>query len=314
MDGAANNTLLTDTPGEPTFFTAPHAQSLRPGQVGLIGAPVDALVTERRGAADAPDVLRRRSVHTGSYSVSDRSLRKRRSGCVDVGNLRVDSATSAGELFEAVSRAVSTVVSAKAVPLLVGGDHSITYPAVTALAETHGTLRVVQIDAHVDATDPSEWNCRWNHGTWLRNLIEDGAVKGEDVTQIGVRDFQYSESGPTFAAEHGVTMFTPEHYAARGAQAIINDLLKASDRPVYVTLDMDAVDPAFAPGTGEPMPGGLTSREVLGLVRSVFESDLNIVGADLVEVVPVWDCAEITIALATNLLARMTDGLAGDIE
>lgn len=314
MDETIDNELFTDAPGEPTFFALPHTRSLRPGQVGIVGVPVDALVTERHGAAEAPDVLRRRSARTGGYSVRDGAMRKRRSAGVDLGNLPVDASTPPDELFDAVRRTVSAICSAGALPLMVGGDHSVTYPAVTALAEKHGPLRIIQIDAHVDATDPAEWDCRWNHGTWMRNLIEDGAVEGPDVLQVGVRDFQYSESGPSFAAGHGVVTVTPEQYAAEGPEAILNGLHHAGERTVYVTLDIDAVDPAFAPGTGEPMPGGLTSREVLGLVRAIFGSGLSVAGADLVEVVPAWDCAEMTAALATNLLAEMTDGLAEGME
>ncbi|MEX0654844.1 MAG: arginase family protein [Phycisphaeraceae bacterium] len=292
-----------------TFFNAPAVDAPLPGKVAFVGVPFDALSTERGGSADAPAALRRASHHVGRYRVSTGDVIDWGECCVDLGDVAVNrfDVTSS---FEPVRQAVAACLAGGATPLLVGGDHSLTYPAVTAAAHAHADLRLVQIDAHHDATDPRHWRCRYNHGTFVRNLIADGRLTGPGVVQIGIRDFQWHESGALFLREHDVRIHPMHAIDRHGFDPLLAELRAAPRQPTYVTFDIDSLDPAFAPGTGEHMCGGFSSREALRLVRELFDGSLNIVAADLVEVVPTLDPTGRTAALASQLLALMADGLA----
>ncbi len=295
---------LTDT----TFFNAPAVEVPLPGKVAFIGVPFDALSTERRGSADAPAALRRASHAVGRHRVSTNAVIDWSARCIDLGDVAVNrfDATSS---FEPVRQAVAACLAGGATPLLVGGDHSLTYPAVTAAARHHDELRLVQIDAHHDATDPARWRCRYNHGTFVRNLIDDGRLTGPGVYQVGIRDFQWHESGGQFLREHGAQIHFMHALDRHGFDPLLAELRAAPQQPTYVTFDIDSLDPAFAPGTGEHMCGGFSAREALRLVRELFDGSLHIVAADLVEVVPTLDPTGRTAALASQLLALMADGL-----
>lgn len=291
-----------------TFFELPSDRVFETGHVVMVGAPTDASCTEKAGSADAPRALRQWSRKVGHYCVSERTLmNQRRAAGVDGGDLRLDG-FSPKQTFDAIFACTSAIAGQNGVPLLVGGDHSITYPALAAIARRYDDVRLIQFDAHHDATDPAEWKCQYNHGTWVRNLIADGAVRGEQIVQIGIRDFQWSASGGRFVRQHGISVFSMHDFEEELA-----DFLKLLElepaRPTYVTFDIDCVDPAFAPGTGENMVGGFTSREVLRLVKAVFHGQKRIVGADLVEVAPSLDSSGRTCALASHLLALMVDGI-----
>jgi agmatinase len=182
-------------PVSPTFFDFPSSGAVHPGQIVMVGVPFDGLSTERAGSAEAPRVLRLWTTKVGVHSVRDERTHDRRAAAgIDAGDVIVDRFKPASN-FERIVGCVREVAEQGGIPLLVGGDHSITYPAVSAMAARVPGLRLVQIDAHHDATDPEEWACRYNHGTFIRNLIQDGALHGEHVVQIGVRDFQWSASG-----------------------------------------------------------------------------------------------------------------------
>ncbi|MEX0885225.1 MAG: arginase family protein [Phycisphaeraceae bacterium] len=297
-----------------TFLNAPASDAPAAGKVAFVGVPFDALSTERGGSADAPAALRLASHGVGRYRVSTGEVVAWRERCVDLGDVTVNRFDPASS-FEPVVDVVERCLAAEAVPLLVGGDHSLTYPAVTAAAQRHADLRLVQIDAHHDATDPARWRCRYNHGTFVRNLIDDGRLTGPRVFQLGIRDFQWHESGALFLRERAARVFPMHEIDRQGFARVFAELLtelrEAPRQPTYVTFDIDSLDPAFAPGTGEHMGGGLSSREALHLVRELFDGSIHIVAADLVEVVPVLDPTGRTLALASQLLAQMAAGLTG---
>ena len=307
-------------PPRTTFFNAPATNATpatnvapTPGALPIVGVPFDALSTERGGSAEAPETLRRASQHVGRYRVSTGCVIDWAQRCVDLGDLPVNRFDPVSG-FEPVRQVVERCLADDGPILLVGGDHSLTYPAVTAAVSHHRPLRLVQIDAHHDATDPARWHCRYNHGTFIRNLIDDGCIAGRDVFQIGIRDFQWHESGAAFVAEHGVNVLPMHEIDRVGFAGILEQLRATPEQPTYVTFDIDSVDPAHAPGTGEHMPGGFSAREALALVRELFDGRLNIVAADLVEVVPSLDATGRTAALASQLLALMADGLARQVR
>ena len=291
-----------------TFFNAPGADAALPGRVALLGVPFDALATERPGSAEAPAALRRASHEIGRYRVSRQAVIDWPARCVDLGDVPVNRFEPTSS-FAPVRDAVADALARGAAPLLVGGDHSLTYPAVTAAAERYADLRLVQIDAHHDATDPAHWRCRYNHGTFVRNLIEDGRLTGPNVWQVGIRDFQWHEGGGHFLREHGTHIFPMHEIDSHGFNPLLDELRVTPHQPTYVTFDIDSLDPAFAPGTGEHMCGGFSSREAMRLVRELFDGSLHIIAADLVEVVPTLDPTSRTAALASQLLALMVDGL-----
>lgn len=219
---------------------------------------------------------------------------------VDGGNIPAPVASPRG-MRDAVEKGVADVLAAGATPFLVGGDHSVSLPVMRAMHKAFGPLAVVHFDAHADtgkgldifSEDP------YHHGTPLRYALEEGLIAPGQLHQLGIR-VPYDED---LAREHRVNVYTTDLLADRGirmAMARVREVI--GKLPTYVTFDIDAVDPAFAPGTGTPVPGGLTSREALRLVSSL--AGLRLVGMDLVEVLPALDQSGITSLLAASLLWR----------
>jgi agmatinase len=190
-------------------------------------------------------------------------------------------------------------VEAGCTPLSVGGDHSITLPLLRAVARRHGPLALVQIDAHSD-TWGGYFGSPHSHGTIIRRGIEEGVLAPGAVLQVGIRGQVYGNDDFDFSRKHGIAWVTAEEFHAQGLGAVRPRLQALHGRPCYLTFDIDSVDPAFAPGTGTPQIGGLSSAQALELVRAL--RDLRLVAADLVEVSPPYDSAELTSLLAANLL------------
>ncbi len=299
---------LTKPEGE-SFFNLHTDTRPRPGAPALLGVPCDTLITELPGAAEGPAALREASKGVGHYKVSEnRNLDQERKKAVDLGNIkphRLDPEQSLTRVCQTVGR----ILDAKAFPLLIGGDHSLTYGSVKAMAKRFPEVRLLHIDAHYDTTDPAEHGCRINHGTYIRNLIEEKIVPGYQVLQIGMRDFQWSASGREFAARQEVWMLPMRDFQNSGSRPLFEKIKAAEGSPVYISLDIDSVDPAFAPGAGEHMPGGFYSREIISVMEELFAGDFPVIGGDLVEVNPVRDLDGRTCSLAAELLAIMMDGL-----
>jgi agmatinase len=192
------------------------------------------------------------------------------------------------------------ILEAGAIPICVGGDHSILLPILRAIHAQHGPVALVQFDAHSDTWD-QYWGMKYSHGTPVRRAMEEGLLAEPYVLQVGLRGQLYGPEDMAYAREHKIAMITAEEFHEQGL-ALVRKKLRSfgSRRKTYFTLDIDVVDPAFAPGTGTPQVGGLTSAQILDLVRVL--KGLNLVGCDLVEVSPQYDNGEITSLLAANLL------------
>ena len=185
-------------------------------------------------------------------------------------------------------------------PLVVGGDHSITLPVLRALARRHGPLGLVQFDAHIDTWD-EYFGGKYFHGTPFRRAIEEGIVDGKRFIQVGIRGPMYGEEDFEFHREHGIRMIDIDQVKDRGVAWVADEIRRMVTGPAYMTFDIDSVDPAFAPGTGTPEVGGLTSHEAQRLVRGL--AGLQLVGGDIVEVAPLFDGpGQITAVLAANLM------------
>jgi len=185
-------------------------------------------------------------------------------------------------------------------PIVVGGDHSITLPVLRALARRHGQLGLVQFDAHIDTWD-EYFGGKYFHGTMFRRAIEEGLVDGRRFVQVGIRGPMYGEDDFDFHREHGITVVDIDQVKDRGVAWTIDEIRRIVTGPAYMTFDIDGVDPAFAPGTGTPEVGGLTSHEAIRLVRGL--RGLSLVGGDIVEVAPLFDGpGQITAVLAANVM------------
>ena len=266
----------------------------------LLGVPYDGGTTYRPGARLAPFEVRRVSALVQGYHPSHQVAVFDRLSAVDGGNVTFPPFDAAA-VRDRVEATVATVVGAGAVPFVVGGDHSVALPALRAVAREHGPLAVVHIDAHLDMSGPETWGERFHHGTPFRHALEEGLVTNGQLHQVALRGPWGSPRDAETGFAHGAQVHTMENVAERGIPSIAQDIRQAvGGRPVYISFDVNAVDPAFAPGTGTPVPGGLTSREALQLLREL--AGITLVGMDVVEVCPPFDHADVTSHLAAHLL------------
>jgi agmatinase len=212
--------------------------------------------------------------------------------------------------YEAVTSRIAAIAAAGARPIVIGGDHSISLPVLRALAKRHGPLALVQFDAHIDTWD-EYFGGKYFHGTPFRRAIEEGLIDGARFIQIGIRGPMYGEEDFDFHRQHGITMIDIDQVKARGLAWTIEQMQRVATGPAYITFDIDSVDPAFAPGTGTPEVGGLTSHDAQTLVRGL--AGLTLVGGDIVEVSPPFDGpGQITALLAANLMFELVCVMARD--
>jgi agmatinase len=266
----------------------------------VLGVPFDRGTTYRPGARFAPYEIRRVSALVQGYHPAHRIDVFEALRAVDGGNVAFPP-FSDSVAREAIELEISRVVSAGAVPFVVGGDHSIALPAMRAVSRRHGPLAVVHVDAHLDTSDPSVWGEAYHHGTPIRHAISEGVIEKGQLHQVGVRAPWGHAREAELSTAHGGVLASVDAVGDRGSCAVASEVVAAvGARPVYITFDVDGVDPAFAPGTGTPVPGGLSSREVIRFLRAL--AGVRIVGMDVVEVCPPLDHADITSHLAAHLL------------
>lgn len=276
--------------------------------VAILGVPHDGGTTYQPGARFAPYHVRRLSAlvqgHHPDHNVDVFGELR----CLDGGNI-VFPPFDRAAMRTAVESEVRQLSAARIAPVLIGGDHSITLPALRALAKRHGPLAVVHLDAHLDLSGPEVWGDEFHHGTPIRHALNEGLIENGQLYQIGVRGPRGGVADDELARRLGHTLITAEHVGDRGPRRVTNELReRIGTRPVYITCDLDAIDPSFAPGTGTPVPGGLTAREALSLIRGL--AGLEICGGDLVEYCPALDHADITGHLAVHLVWEMLAAMA----
>lgn len=293
--------------GQTPFFRLPVAVGpLPPGtEAAVFGIPSDLGATYQPGARLAPWHVRRVSALLQGYHPAHGVDVFADLAAVDGGNVAFPP-FSAPAMREAVEAHVAELAAAGAVPFAVGGDHAVTLPVLRALARRHGPLAVVHVDAHLDTSGPEIWGEPFHHGTPFRHAIAEGLVAPGALFQVGVRGPWGSAAEDAPSRGHGGRIFPADEVAERGAAAVGAELRRALEgRLTYVSFDVDALDPAFAPGTGTPVPGGLTSREAFALLRALAGTPLA--GMDVVEVSPALDRGDQTATLAAHLLL---EGLA----
>lgn len=301
--------------GQTPFFrvpmidvTAPASARYRGADAVLLGVPTDAGTTYQPGARLAPWALRRVSAlwqgyHAGAGVDVFSSL-----VCRDGGNVAFPPFDRAA-MRELVQAEIAAIAVAPAVPIVVGGDHSIAVPVLRALRDVHGPLAIVHVDAHLDTSGPDTWGDAWHHGTPMRHAIEEGLVEAGQLHHVGVRGAWGSAADARLTIDAGNHLYLMTEVASRGVHRLAAELReRIGRRPVYLSFDVDAVDPAYAPGTGTPVAGGLSSREAIALIRGL--DGLRLVGADLCEYAPALDHADVTAHLGAALLFEMLTVLA----
>ena len=287
--------------GIATFMRLPHIPRAHELDVALIGIPYDGGTTYRPGPRFGPRHVREQSAIIRSWNpvLNLNPFEKHR--VADYGDLSTNP-LSIDDTFERITSQLDEVLNTGARAVCVGGDHSILLPILRSVHKRFGPVGLIQFNAHND-TWGGYFGSPHSHGTPVRRAIEEGLLVGKDVLQVGLRGQVYSKDDFAFGRHHGFRVITSEEFHRGGLSPVERHLKKLGRRPIYVTLDIDVVDPAFAPGTGTPQVGGLSSIQILELVRSL--RGLNLVGCDLVEVSPPYDTGEITSLLAANLLYEL---------
>jgi len=285
----------------------PHVADAKGLDVAIVGVPFDGGTSYRTGSRYGPREIRNQSSLIRQYSYFQKVAPFDRLNVADVGDIDAPP-VSIDRCYEAVEAGIGTIAEAGARPIVVGGDHSISLPVLRALARRHGPLALVQFDAHIDTWD-EYFGGKYFHGTPFRRAIEEGIIEGRRFIQVGIRGPMYGEDDFDFHREHGITVVDIEQVKERGVAWTTAEIRRVVTGPSYMTFDIDGVDPAFAPGTGTPEVGGLTSHEAQRLVRGL--AGLPLVGGDIVEVSPLYDGpGQITAVLAANLMFEFLCTLA----
>jgi agmatinase len=287
--------------GVPTFMRLPHMQEAADLDLALIGIPFDGGTTYRPGARFGPRNIRVQSAMIRPWNPVLKANPFEKWRIADFGDLSINP-LSIEDTYQRITEQLGDVLRSGARSVCVGGDHSILLPILRAIHRHFGPVAFIQLDAHGD-TWSGYFGSPHSHGTPVKHAIDEGLIEPGHALQVGLRGQVYSENDFDFAEKHGLRIITSEEFHRGGVELVKRHLKKLRGRPAYVTLDIDVVDPAFAPGTGTPQVGGLSSAQILDLVRSL--KGLSLVGCDLVEVSPPYDNGEITSLLAANLLFEL---------
>jgi proclavaminate amidinohydrolase len=281
-----------------TFMRLAHVPDPRDRDVVVIGAPYDSGASYRPGARFGPRAIRAESglIHgtgidrgPGVFDLLD---------VVDGGDIDL-SPFSMALAMETATDALRSLLAHNRAFLMLGGDHSLTLAALRAVSGVHGPVAVLHLDAHSD-TFPPVYGGTYHHGTPFRHGIDEGLVDPTRMVQVGIRGHNPSPDSLDWPRGHGVRIITAADCDRLSIAGVADEVRRViGTHPVYVSCDIDVADPAFAPGTGTPAPGGLSSREVLALLGVV--GDLRPVGMDIVEVSPPYDVAGITALLAAEM-------------
>ncbi len=294
-----------------TFMRLPHVENTRGLDVAIVGVPFDGGTSYRPGARLGPREIRSQSSLIRSYSHFQHVAPFDRLNVADAGDIDAPP-VSIEKCFEVVEACVGGIADGGTRPLGVGGDHSIWLPVRRALGRSHGPLGLVQFDAHIDTWD-EYFGGKYFHGTPFRRAVEEGVVDPKRFIQVGIRGPMYGESDFDFHREHGITVIDIDELKERGVASAIDRIHTVVSGAAYMTFDIDAVDPAFAPGTGTPEVGGLTSHEAQQLVRGL--AGLSPVGGDVVEVAPPYDgSGQITGLLTADLIFVFLCAAATDVR
>jgi agmatinase len=323
LNGWDREVVSFSGPGEPSYVGSPTyckrdlvtdiaELAQRRADVAIVGAPYDDGSSFRPGSRFGPRAIRAATYTPGSYSLQLDVSPWAHLDVVDCGDADITPAWLERS-HAVIFRRVFEVARTGAIPIILGGDHSITWPAASAVAQAKAprSVGIVHFDAHADTGD-STWGVLSEHGSPMRRLIESGAVPGRNFVQVGLRGYWPPPTVLDWMKEQGMRWHLMTEIEERGADAVVDDAIsEALDGPdvVYLSVDIDVIDPGMAPGTGTPEPGGMLTRELLRSVRRIA-SAVRLAGMDLVEVSPPYDHAETTSAAAHRVVLEVISALA----
>jgi agmatinase len=300
-----------DFTGLLSFAGQPYTEDpddLAGADVAIVGAATDDLVSDRPGTRFAPRAIRAAGCppgrHLGAGIDAFAALK-----VIDYGDAPVLPGDPLAS-HSAIERTVGEVVAAGAIPVVLGGDHSIAEPDMRAVAARHGPLGLVHLDAHTD-TGSEVFGVTRSHGTPMYRLVEQGIVDGARYVQIGLRGYWPGERELTWQRQHGITSLFMDDVRALSIEEVIERTVATVGRgPVFLSVDIDVLDPSVAPGTGTPEPGGMGAADLLWAVRTVA-TELDLVGAELVEVIPTAiGSADVTALIADRIVREVLTGIA----
>jgi agmatinase len=305
--GQVDATVVPRFAGPATFARLPRVDEVSDVDVAVVGVPFDAGVSYRPGARFGPAHVRESSRLLRPYNPAVCVEPFARQQVADAGDIAVNP-FSIEEAITGIESGARALLERAGRLVTIGGDHTIALPLLRAVAAQHGPVAVVHFDAHLDTWD-TYFGAAYTHGTPFRRASEEGLVDRSGCLHVGTRGPLYSTQDLVDDAELGFQVVGSteiDDIGARGVAERIRD--RVGERPVYVSVDIDVLDPGFAPGTGTPEAGGMTSRELLAVLRSF--GSLNLVGADVVEVAPAYDHAEITGIAASHVVYEIVSALA----
>ncbi len=283
----------------PTFMRTPHGTRLDELDIALVGVPFDAGVTNRPGARHGPREIRNMSSLTRTIHHVTRINPYELCRIGDVGDVRFTNVYHLDEAIKDIEAFYCKLHAAGVVPLSAGGDHSITYPIFKAIA-AHKPIGLIHIDAHTDTWDEF-LSSRVHHGAPFRRAVEDGLLDPKRTVQIGIRGAQTTSEGWDYAIEKGMRIIFIEEFIETGVENVVTEARRVvGEGPTYISFDVDSLDPVYAPGTGTPEIGGLTTREAQALVRGL--RGLNLIGGDVVEVAPAFDLTGNTALVGATMM------------
>jgi len=305
--GPVDATRVPRYAGEATFARLPRLAEVARADVAVVGVPFDSGVSYRPGARFGPGHIRESSRLLRPYNPALQASPFATQQVADAGDLAVNP-FSIDEAIGAVERAARGLLEQAGRLLTLGGDHTIALPLLRAVSAVHGPVSVVHFDAHLDTWD-TYFGAAYTHGTPFRRASEEGLLDRSGCLHVGVRGSLYTDADLTQDSELGFQHIPAPDVEELGVPGMVERIAdRVGDRPVYVSVDIDVLDPAHAPGTGTPEAGGLTSRELLATLRSFAR--LNLVSADIVEVAPAYDHAQITGIAAAHVGYELLSALA----
>ena len=303
MTGAADPRFEPRYQEIATFMRAPYVPGMEGVDIALYGIPYDGGVTNRPGARHGPREIRNQSSINRAMNHATRINPYELARVADVGDVRFAEVFDIAAVNRDIEAFVRRIVVAGAMPLAAGGDHSVTYPIFRALASRAAPIGMIHIDAHTDTWGPFKGS-KFHHGAPFRLAVEDGVLDPKRTVQIGIRGGQNSTDTWDFSRDAGMRVIFIEEFEDLGVEAVIAEARRVvGDGPTYVTFDVDGLDPVYAPGTGTPEPGGITTREALRMLRGF--RNLNLIGADVVEVSPPFDPSGNTALVGATIMFEL---------
>lgn len=293
--------------GIKTFFRMPYVTIDEDYELGILGVPFDGGVSYRPGGRFAPTAIRDASSLGRGFNWARGINWIEKIKVADIGDCPVVP-ISIEKTYENIEAHVTKILGHNKKLISVGGDHSTTLPLLRAFHKKYGPMRLIHFDAHLD-TYPAAWGCEFHHGAFVRHAVNEGLIIPNQSIQIGIRGPLAGGDDVDFVVKHGIRVCSVDELRIQGLESFLKTLPGFDQTPTYLSFDIDCLDPAYAPGTGTPVPGGLTTYEVQRILRTIKVP--NLVGADLVEVSPPYDSSQITCLAAVDVMNEMICLMAG---